>query len=1595
MSDQTLSLRRFEHDLVSFFKTTTSSSFSEESFWYSLIDFLGNYSSGAFFAVSPSLRVISILRSALTHLRRSPSLAHISLIPALEQLFSPCVIHQLCTISPDVSTSSLSSLSSQVSKLTLPPLGLSSKTQTKSSLLPSLSTLPLNSFDLPSIKNTPITSRKSSRLGRKLHMENQPRDQERFLKTSDDAVSYFVNNPDDSIKFVFLTDMTSPSDLDWDPYLLSVVSGSTAHSKSKYYTLSAKGVVEMSKLRGRENELDYTDLKTWIKHSGIFRILKCLSFFKNNLLFRFFIGWKLWLRTRKFNDSQALVYQNLYFVRPYFKDALFRIKNILHEINHSNLIELSFDNRWVSLNELSDQQSTVRESAISKIKNHRNTIIDIITEVQESIHKRTQLKPSNLIDFDGEDEFSERSMSMVEAKKVKWERKRAVEEARQEATRFDRFIKMIDLMLMTSLWSRLHDDCNHVLSIFQTLNHHTDSRHEGLLLTSVNFKPNTRHLTFSPNFEEFSNVWSSIFADTDSILNSVPLIASSNHFKSIINQSSVDFDLATLLSQSNEDLTATRSEIINQIKLSYKRAAQSVTSFESTWREVYEFSQTEFKELESIVARWDNKTIISRINLFESWNQLFESTGKKQSSVGVLIIDRRLLREFLTDIPIKSLIIIKEQVRLLFSQLYSELTEEVRTCIKHLSGGSFSPLSEFCSYVGLFNEIKQKTVTIESRLSFIEDLYATGQRYKCGFTVSESSKFSSLKSTINTFDTVLASSQCKIDENLPSIRSQLAEVSGKIESGLLGILGDLYSPILTNPKSDPNMVMEKLAKIQQKLSHYEASIEEIHSFEKLLSRNLSDFHNYGELVKLVKARNDTWRLLDTWNSQEIEWVSSDIRQMDLNKVSGQVDQAKDIIQSVSTVLKKDEVIDLVQSKVIDFEKILQKIIFIKESHLKNHHWSDIFHHYDVLAQSTTSLIVPTISMLLQHKILENDDYLISICQKALSEHDLYCRYESIYNTWRGVEVQIASDEFNISKIDFDCLIKQVDLHLIELSSILNDPLSESFSSDISNFQSFLTNFDLMLQSAQQLQNQLLFCAGFFSRAVARQLARDQSREFDLVTSTWETVIQAKFSQADYIETFFSSSICSSLSSEMAELKSNLKTSFDSLLKRFDRDREGCPWLCLFSNEELLEFSVMSRDQIDLCQVVSQIFPFLFELLFKGNEISGLETTNSEILFFTESISSFSGDLSLFINQIYKSITSSVNESLWSCLEDYNSAQRPQWIKQFPHSVIITCEAVFLTKSVDLALTRHPYDPGSIDSAKNQLMTNVEEMLLMVKSKDLGRELKDTLFALLLMNSNAVNLLEKAESTTMSVTDKKWLKNTRFFWNSELHHVMVKRSLYSFKLGNFVFESSPQIDLFEIDFERLLAEWKVSQVVLFNNICFQDFKFFSNYFGFHCLFLDASIYPLDRLICIIESLSSVPVWLYVSNLGNSQVCDFLEIDPQSFHQNFGLFVESQSGPQTISLDEPNFLNFLTLVFKAKSWVNHSKIAWNVYKILKQCEDRLNNKHFNVILTIQNCISWSKLLPFGFDANLELLATSLLKFLEKYDVDLKLDDVIQCL
>ncbi|XP_028405416.1 dynein heavy chain domain-containing protein 1-like isoform X2 [Dendronephthya gigantea] len=242
-----------------------------------------------------------------------------------------------------------------------------------------------------------------------------------------------------STKFAYLNRAESKH---YDPYNLIVVQRKKI--KPEHFVVSSHAILHV--IPNRPSEL--VPLSQWYKEALLFNAILKFSFFKNFLIAKMFLRWRCVKKLSQFRSLCDHISKSMITCTPGFGSALLRIYSLVVDLDQVQLLPLN-DQRCKPLQEFNTTTIKLLDDAQECLNMFYTYCLSVINKTKDNCfeyleHCKEQLekKPKN-----------KRGQSISVAKEQKAIKLQNLKLARQEIFQLERFIQLVEQILITKLLS--------------------------------------------------------------------------------------------------------------------------------------------------------------------------------------------------------------------------------------------------------------------------------------------------------------------------------------------------------------------------------------------------------------------------------------------------------------------------------------------------------------------------------------------------------------------------------------------------------------------------------------------------------------------------------------------------------------------------------------------------------------------------------------------------------------------------------------------------------------------------------------------------------------------------------------------------------------------------------------------------------------------------------------------------------------------------------------------------------------------------------------------------------------------------------------
>ena len=452
------------------------------------------------------------------------------------------------------------------------------------------------------------------------------------LKTAYDAIAYFAKNGNTTpLKFVYLN--PSNTGKDFRPYDLDVVSATEI--QEEHYIFSSKGVMHFTSKRGQEHlkkdarndkPTNIMTLARWTYEAAVFKMLRSFATFKNYLIWKMMKNWASAVKYIRFCKVRRIIAKRLFLLKKLFQNTILSVLKKCAIFQQTSLLNMSF-------------KKTISMDAFEKLQAQR------LHDVTETLDKLCQESFAEASDVSGHIKEELKSLrkrlaepstkkSLADERIEKEALMSSIEQLIEDKTRILKFLKLIDRMLIESMFVHALNTFTNFVSLCETQSH---VLRLGVLKIAISLGP--KEARFYPSEAALTSRIDEVTDSMLTTLNNAPRLSLSANMK-------LPLSAGDLLFQ-DDQMRSLRARLRVTASKAYLAARGYGEGFEK-YRKLNEFVSTFDKDEYS--ARNPSFTTLSEdLDQLGKWDKDIATMRLERNVAPLLLVDARNFKQMLLD----------------------------------------------------------------------------------------------------------------------------------------------------------------------------------------------------------------------------------------------------------------------------------------------------------------------------------------------------------------------------------------------------------------------------------------------------------------------------------------------------------------------------------------------------------------------------------------------------------------------------------------------------------------------------------------------------------------------------------------------------------------------------------------------------------------------------------------------------------------------------------------------------------------------------------------------------------------------------------
>ena len=739
--------------------------------------------------------------------------------------------------------------------------------------------------------------------------------------------------------------------------------------------------------------------------------------------------------------------------------------------------------------------------------------------------------------------------------------------------------------------------------------------------------------------------------------------------------------------------------------------------------------------------------------------------GQKDVAIFTAKTDR--LKQIMTPSPVRCLDELEALLPIIAKEKNEALMQELTMANQRLETEAHT-VEEFVDYtkfhasvVGRIDQVNQMYEAInEMYLLVVTDLEAKNpntHEEHVRFTEGTGPAMAKLRATIAQVEDTKDSQTRLFSEDIDVQHEKLREdIKVVMEKGRHEMVDD----------EDANMedVIAYVSELAVEMGAIKAREHELTSFQELIdpSRNTEGTGLQDELLEAHRTISDKlklWTSLRDWQVRTATWNETVFEELDAAAVEVEVQAYDKAVKQVERTLKGNPVVPKLRGMVDEFRLTLPVINCLKNTNLKEHHWTSID---EIVGRPLSQEPTYTLGVLMSIKVMDLKEEIQMVSNQATQEQQLDEMLATVQKRWQGVEFQT-----NAYKEQKDTYIlgsvEDITTHLEDSSVVIATIASNRFCTGglrrrVEVWDNDMRYMTETLDKWLEVQRKWMYLESIFSQKELQQQWPEDARSFLAVDKGFRELMK---------RTAGNPGVRNALTQNNYSLLSICKKDIDSLERiekrleeKLDQKRRLFPRFYFLSNDDLLDILAQIKHPEKIGPHMLKMFDNIRKLTFTDTaDVTHMTSSEGEVIALAKTFKA-RGPVEKWLGETELTMVQTLKRLAKICCEDFEACPRMDWIFQHPSQLVLVVSLIYWGKAAERALLEGrlaEYEKVNHDQLKELAAATGQDLTFVARS------MLRTLITLDVHGRDLVSAMRN--DGVEGVSSFGWTKQLRCYWET--------------------------------------------------------------------------------------------------------------------------------------------------------------------------------------------------------------------------------------
>jgi dynein heavy chain len=744
-----------------------------------------------------------------------------------------------------------------------------------------------------------------------------------------------------------------------------------------------------------------------------------------------------------------------------------------------------------------------------------------------------------------------------------------------------------------------------------------------------------------------------------------------------------------------------------------------------------------------------------------------------------ILVDIKQFKEKILPSPQKCFADVTSVLPPLARDKNESLLNEVNYSLKVL-GSEPQSVEAFVDYLDHLGTVKASLDSFEARCREVGTFYRLIDTYKLPIVPTDLAMFQTLYPTIRQLKDSVELAEGSREENVNRFASELEKQFTELVSQVNEVRAKAQDPMILNPTSPLSQVMEYLSDLGGQFGDLLKTAEQYSEYQAKFKVTQSKSTEIEETKQDLDMKISLWQSFQQWEALVEQWDQSPFDKINTDEMSAHINSYLKIVYNLDKGLPPNEVVPKLKCLVDTYRSMFSTILDLRNPALKGRHWEKIQETIGKLLARDDSL---TLGVLRENNVFKFKDEISAISSQASSEAALEEMLQKVVRVWSDTEFIILpyrdnKDVFILGGVeDIQALLEDSQ---VTLATIKSSRYIGPIKSEVEKWDKQLTLFSETLEAWMVCQRSWMYLESIFSAPDIQRQLPDEAKMFSQVDRNWKDIMRRTARHPNAMKSGTTQGTLEILL-QCNELLEKIQKCLEEYL---ESKRLLFPRFYFLSNDELLEILSQTKNPQAVQPHLGKCFDAIKSLEFspdpKSIDILSMISPEGEKIPFSKSLKA-RGNVEAWLSAVEESMFTTIRRLIKLALADYTDEGRSKWLLEHAGQVVLTVSQILWCVEITKCLnSAHP--TAALKKFKETAVQNLSQLASIVRG-DLTKLQRAILGALITIDVHARDIItEMIEGGTSSVDDFGWLKQLRYYWDTDTDVCMVKMSDTAFPYG---------------------------------------------------------------------------------------------------------------------------------------------------------------------------------------------------------------------